>query len=411
MAEYKSPPNNQYDRFVTSCIILLATGTVSIDFINYYFIIGLVCIPLMLYGIKTISCTHKIAPIVLFMLIWFLYAYISVIWTPFGRYTMREIWNFSWCIIIFVSIFYAIKLCNNPKKSILNGWCWLILITLCVALWEVITDSHIPQFGDFNAVNQGGVATLSHRIYAAVTYKNLNSYSTLLCMALPILCYGVFNMPQKIPFTIAIFGASIMLIINASRASLLALIIDLIILIFFYRRLQIKNKKIITLFLIISITVIICVFGAFIVRTAIARFVYYGADNIFAESKGGRYELWLCGLKACIDSMGFGQGVGSFYTYYKEAGFHICYPHNLVIEFVMQYGIWLFIPFGWLLFNSWRTLIRNKDNYTNKMFGWMLLCSFIPTVVIDDTYLIHPYVWLWLCTQFSLANILQEEHE
>ncbi len=412
MTENNSQYNNPYDRFVTFCIALLATGTVDIGLINYYVIIGLLCIPMMLYGFRTISYTHKIAPIVLFMLLWFLYAYLSIIWTPFEYNTLGRIWNYSWCIVIFVGIFYAIKLCNNPKESILNGWCWLILITLCIALWEVITDSHIPQFGDFNAVYQKeGVATLSHRIYAAVTYKNLNSYSTLLCMALPILCYGLFNMPRKIPFIIAIIGASTMLIINASRASLLALIIDLIILLFFYRKMQIKHKKVKTSLLIICIAIIICTFGSFIAQTAIARFAYYGADNILAEREGGRYDLWLCGLKACVESWGFGQGIGSFYPYYQKAGFNICYPHNLVVEFIMQYGIWLFIPFGCLLFNSWRTFIRNKNNYIDRMFGWMLLCSFVPTVVIDDTYLIHPYVWFWLCTQFCLANILQEEHK
>jgi hypothetical protein len=78
----------------------------------------------------------------------------------------------------------------------------------------------------------------------------------------------------------------------------------------------------------------------------------------------------------------------------------------MVIEFILQYGIWLFIPLGILLLKNWIFLIREAD-VTNQLLGWMLMLSFVPLAIIDDSYLPHTYVWIWLVMQFSLIRVLK----
>mgnify|MGYP003313542299 CR=1 FL=1 len=127
-------------------------------------------------------------------------------------------------------------------------------MTLIIAAWEITTDSHIPGFGDFNEGATIDTETgLKHRIFAAVTYKNLNSYVTLLCMALPFLAYGLFILEKQWLSIIALVGSILVLIINSSRGGLMCLAIDVIVFVFNYRKQQFAYKKTITLVSFIAI--------------------------------------------------------------------------------------------------------------------------------------------------------------
>lgn len=390
---------NQYDIFIICSITLLIIGSVQYSFIGYQFILAIMSFPLLVLEMHDIAQKKRISHITLFMLIWIIYAYISIIWAQQGQYIIRNLWQLTLCIIIFIGVYRAAQNANAPIDSILVGWTTLVLITLCIAFWEILTDSHIPHYGDFNALEQGGIGTLSHRIYAAVTYGNLNSYNTLLCMAFPFLCFGVFKLQKKVPVVLAIVGSIIVLIVNSSRGALLALAINIIVFLYYYWKQPFQHKRLITFFLVIIGTLITIKYGSLIAFQAVNRFESYGIHHILEEEEGGRWDLWRTGIESCIKSFGIGTGVGSTQTIYEQAGFTILFSHNFVIEFIIQYGIWLFIPLGLQLVNGWYSLIRSNNNIT-KMLGWMLLLSFIPTVIIDDSYIAHSFFWLWLCSQF-----------
>lgn len=398
---------NIYDYFIIFVIASTIIGTAQVGFISHTFVVGALCIPLSLLELVASYKQGKVHSIVLFMLIWILYALISAVWSPQNEYILREIWNLLWNITIFIGLFYASKKANNTLQSFLIGWRMLICLTLFIAAWEITTDSHIPKLGDFNEGATIDTETgLKHRIFAAVTYKNLNSYVTLLCMALPFLAYGLFILEKQWLSIIALVGSILVLIINSSRGGLMCLAIDVIVFVFIYRKQQFAYKKTITLVSFIAIAFCIYYYGISIAEQAIGRLSAYGIEDIMSDV--GRWDVWRMGIEFCINSLGFGCGVGSMQPMYASTGFWLHFSHNMVIEFILQYGIWLFIPLGIMLLKNWILLIKEKD-LNHQLLGWMLMLSFIPLAIIDDSYIPHAYTWIWLVSQFAIVRFLQNE--
>lgn len=406
MLHSKQTTYNFYDYFIISIIASTIIGTAQIGLIGHTFVAGLLCLPLALLEVASSLKAGKMRPIVLFMMIWILYVLISIIWAPKHEYLLREIWNLLWNIIIFIGLYHASQKANNTGQSFMTGWRILVCLTLFIAAWEIMTDSHLVGVGDFNvdaeiATADGGS---EHRIFAAVTYMNLNSYVTLLCMALPFLVYGTFTLQKKWLSVFAIVGSCCVLLVNASRGGLMCLAIDCVILAVYYRKFQFSNKRIITFFAIIALILSISTFGLTIAFQSIGRISAYGVEDLFSDA--GRWDVWKMGLEFCVESLGFGCGVGSMQPMYASAKYWLHHAHNFVIEFILQYGIWLFIPFGMMLWKNWWHMIK-ADNISQNILGWMLLLSFVPLAIIDDTYLIRTFMWLWLITQFAIANSIE----
>ena len=399
--------NNFYDYFIILIIVSTIIGTVQVGFISHTLVIGLLCLPLSILELISSYKQGKVHSIVLFMIIWILYALISAVWSPKSEYILSEIWNLLWNITIFIGLFYASKKANNTLQSFLIGWRMLLFLTLFIAAWEITTDSHIPKFGDFNEGATIDTGTgLKHRIFAAVTYKNLNSYVTLLCMAFPYLAYGLFILEKQWLSIIVLIGSILVLIVNSSRGGLMCLAIDVIVFALIYRKQQFAHKKLVTSFVLIAIVYFIYSYGMFFAEQAIGRLSAYGAEDIMSDV--GRWDVWRMGIEFCINSFGFGCGVGSMQPMYASTGFWLHFSHNMVIEFILQYGIWLFIPLGIMLLKNWIFLIKEKD-VNNQLLGWMLMLSFIPLAIIDDSYIPHAYTWLWLVSQFTIVRFLQNE--
>lgn len=399
-------PYNFHDYFIMFIVISTIAGTAQVGLIGHTFMAGLLCLPAAIKEIYN-SLRQKVQPVIAFMILLILYVIISILWTPQKALLLQEIWNIGWNIIIFIGLYNHSRYARNTNESLLIGLRTFICLTLIVASWEIITDSHIPGFGDFNEGSE--IKTMSgseHRIFAAVTYKNLNSYVTILCMALPFLIYGLFVLQKKWISLVAIIGSIIILIINSSRGGLMCLAIDLIVFICLYRKQQFRYKKALTVLALLLVIGFVYRYGLLIAEQSIGRISAYGAEEIMSDA--GRWDVWRMGIEFCISSWGFGHGVGSMQPMYASTGFWLHYSHNLVIEFLMQYGIWLFIPLAAMILKNWIFLIK-AEQPAQKMLGWMLLTSFVPLAIIDDTYLIHAFFWIWLILQFVITNNLQNQ--
>lgn len=400
--------NNFYDYFIIAILASTVAGTAQIGFISHTFLAGVLCLP---FALKEVIYSFKrghISPIILLMLVWMLYAIASFLWAPRQGNFFKDLWGLVWNIVIFIGLYHSAHQANLTEKSILSGLRILIALTLIIAFWEITTDSHMAGFGDYNEdANIDIDGRVERRIFAAVTYKNLNSYVTLLCMALPFLMYGLFVLPQKWFSLLVLLGAIVVLIVNSSRGGLMCLAVDLIVFALLYRKQKLPNKRLITFFVSIAIVLIILKYGLVIAEQAVGRLASYGTKDIMSDE--GRWEVWALGLQLCYESLGFGWGVGSMQAMYESTGFWLHYSHNLIIEFLMQYGIWLLIFIGIMFFKNWIFLIRS-ENQSQKLLGWLLLVSFVPLAIIDDSYLPHTYVWIWFAIQFAIVRSIKERN-
>ena len=72
---------NIYDIIIVLVIALQAMGLVQIWIISSLLISAVLCFPCAVMELINIAKTHKIKPIVLFFVIWFIYAGCSIVWT------------------------------------------------------------------------------------------------------------------------------------------------------------------------------------------------------------------------------------------------------------------------------------------------------------------------------------------
>lgn len=395
---------NWHDRFIIFAIIALVSGYVGVlKIINYNSIIGFLCLPFALAEIYQAFTKGKMEKIELYMVLWLLYAAISVLWTPHFKMGLFNLTILFFNVSFFLGIFYHARHANKPINAFLEGWRVLILLTLCVAFWEIFTNQHIPYYGEFNEGNTISTASggQQERIFAAVTYRNLNTYVTLLCMALPFLMMGLFRLPHKFWSILAICGAIVVLIVNSSRGGVFALVVDLLVFALFYLKQPIKYKKTITLFFVGGIVILFSFFGTMLFDQLFGRLETFEEDGLLSDI--GRWDVMRYGIEFCIDSFGLGCGIGSMVPMYESTGFWLHYSHNLVIEFLIEAGFWLLLPLIFLFVSNYKRLIKSKS-LECKMVGWMLLLSFVPTVIIDDSYVYRHFMWMWMLTQFILGK-------
>ena len=402
---------NWHDRFIIFAIMALLLGSVGVGIVKYSSILGFICLPFSLAEIRqAFKKGRKIDSIELFMIVWLFYAALSLLWTSLPGNAFGPLFILFCNVSFFLGLFYHARQANKPINALLEGWRCLVLLTLCVAFWEIFTNQHIPYYGEFNEGNTISTASggQQERIFAAVTYQNLNTYVTLLCMALPFLMMGLFRLPHKFWSILAICGAIFVLIVNSSRGGIFALVVDLVLFLYFYLKQPIKYKKTITLFIVGGIVILLSLFGTMLFDQLFGRLETFEEDGLLSDI--GRWDVMRYGIEFCIDSFGLGCGIGSMIPMYESTGFWLHYSHNLVIEFLIEAGFWLLLPLIFLFVSNYRCLIKSKK-LESKMLGWMLLLSFVPTIIIDDSYVYRHFMWMWILTQFIIGKYCVIDYE
>lgn len=399
---------NLYDKFIILLIGSTVLGTAQVSILSHLVIAGFLCLPFTLLEVRSIILHGKVKPIVLWGIAFLLYAILSVVWTSYRTQAFEGLWYLTWTICTFIGLTHAASKASDPVKSFVEGWLLLVLCTLPIALWELTTDSHIPGLGDYNANSQtiASDGKDTNLMFAAVTYKNYNSYCTLIAMATPLLFYGLCKYTNKLLYTIGIISTTLIVVINSSRGALLSLAIDIFIFFCYYKRLEIKRKAIVTWCLLIGFIIFVIQWGFAIASQAIFRI--FLADKLNDTSNTGRFDVWGLSWDAFCDTYGLGTGAGSMQPVLKATGYWLNFCHNLVIEMLLQYGVIITLPFIWFVVQACMKLILNKG--FERMLGLMCALSFIPTVIIDDSYLGHTYVWMWLAAVFALSRLTKKAH-
>lgn len=397
---------NLYDKFIILLIGSTVLGTVQVSILSHLVAAGMMCLPFTLLEVREVILRGKIKSVVLWALCFLTYAILSIAWSSYRSESFEGTWYLGWTISTFIGITHASSKANNPVKSLIEGWLLLMLCTLPIALWELTTDSHIPGFGDFNASSQtiasdGKDAKL---MFAAVTYKNYNSYCTLISMAMPLLFYGLCNYTHKLLYTIGIIATTLIVVINSSRGALLALGIDIVIFLFYYKRLEIKHKVLVTWGLVLGFIAFAIQWGFAIASQAIFRI--FLADKLNDTSNTGRIDVWSLSWQAFCDSYGLGTGAGTMIPTLKATGYWLNFCHNMIVEMLLQYGMVITLPFVWIIAKTCIGLLRRKG--FDRMLGLMFTISFVPLAIIDDSYLGHTYVWMWLAAIISISTIKKE---
>lgn len=393
---------NKYDRFIILIIATLAFGTIQIGVISQGVIVGLLCFPSVFKEVLISVKKASISSIILLIICWFLYALMSIVWTIDAKHGSVDIWLLFFNMVIFSAIFFFSKKANKPMQSIMVGWILLVAITLPVAIWEITSGNHLP-WGSFNEDASNNFMG-AKRIYAAVTFANLNTYVTVLCAALPLILSSTCILKYKIIPIVVSFSTIIIVLINASRGGLLCIIIDVLFFIIFYWKLKFKYKFFVSLLLIGGIVIFIIDYVDIIIEQLAFRLV--NSDSLFEDAS--RSEVWTIGLHLIRNSIGFGYGVGAMDEAYFSTGHSLGYAHNMVLELLIQYGVIIGIYFLFSISKALFQICRSPVVYV-RLYGYQTLASFIPLMIIDNSYLVRPYFWVYAATIISINAMNNKE--
>lgn len=390
---------NRYDWGI---IIIIATGACGGLFspLTLQRLVSIILIPFVL---KEFSNKSFLIPSFIknFFIIWFVFSVISLIWTP-DRTNGIKFLLYNLCSFIdFLAIIFFSFRAKNAIRSILLGWMIMIMTTSPVAIWEIVSGSHLSlsvQDASNEILNSFGQRM--SRMFASVTYGNLNTYVLVLVYCIPfvLMSIGFFKKDKIYPW-IALAFIIFIILINASRGGILCLTIGLIYMMISF----VRNKIISRPFAICSFIILfflIFINSDFLLNQISGRLL---VSKLTADES--RIEVYERGLEILESSLGLGCGIGGLQVSLEALGgiARISAMHNMFLEFLVQYGIIPFVFFILFVFGIIKQLIVSTTHLKN-FIGWLFLLLVIPMSIINSGYIADPMLWIYLSSIYVIGR-------
>ena len=386
---------NKYDLYVIIIIASLAFGQIG-GAVQVIRIISILLIPSnLLYWINS-----KRSPLFfcgeIFAFIWILYGYISLSWAIDYLNARYELLFIFLHLNIIFSIVRFSKKALKPLDSLLYGCIAFLALTLPLALWELVTNSHFYTNEIQSAITDGGKAIngIKDKRYAAATFGNYNEYVTAVSFMLPYLFGAVlyFNSGRKqLYLLIILFLLSGVFMINASRGGILCLSINVVLFMKYSWRVSKKQRKKV-LWAILFAIIVLCCYKDVLLEQILAR-----TENVSMVEDTGRMFIYLEALELLIGSNYMGVGP---YGYQAVIGFA---PHNMWLEVLCQYGIGVFLFGGFILFYLlWQTYKRTNQIKKIRFIPLAVILTFPICTIINSGYLFFPFFWVAIACVFVL---------
>ena len=394
---------NKYDCVIIVLIASLAFGHFELfRAFHPIRILGLLLIPIYIHHGILSYYRHFSNWMILFG-VWAVYMFFSLLWTPdvYGGFVGTFVmFSMFLCITL---LFFCVKRAENPIHSLCRGWLLFALLTLPIAYWEIFTGNHLSS-GSFNA---NDVINNHYRVFAAVTFRNLNSYVLMLCYSIPFLVMMFIDNStkriEKVFSLLTYFLVTIVLIINASRGGYVCLIISLLILFcYIYIKINVYLKILIT-------TAIVMVFIYFLDHLEDINLFFQIYERFSSTSSAfeddNRIYLIIEGLKIFYRTCFLGGGIGSMTSLYEQyTDSNILYAHNMFIELLIEYGLIIPILLFYMIFKSIFRM-RNTSNMVIRYLFLYSLCTFPFIIAVDDGYQTRSGIWIYLASIVSISSL------
>lgn len=377
---------NKYDWYIILIIGSLAFGKIG----GAFQVIRLISIFLLPFNIHAAIIGREkyyFKNANLFAFCFFLYGLISLTWSvDYFNAKIELVYIFLSMNIIYSLTRFA-KKANHTIESLIRGWSLFMLLTLPIAIWELTSSNHLYTLDHLSSlVESGRLLNGVVEKFAGATFGNPNEYNTVISILLPYLFLNILlcNNNKQYLFSVGLLLLTIMVpIINSSRGSILAIFIDVTIFFYFYyKRFGRRNKLLIfgTICLVIGIVIL---YGNILFDQLIER-----SEVVNALEDDGRMRMIYRGLDLFVDSDFWGIGPMGYSSTFLTG------PHNLFVEFLIEYGIYLFFfacfVLGSVLYRLYKLTRGTYFVYIPISF----VCSFPFISVINSDYLGNAFLWV-----------------
>lgn len=298
-------------------------------------------------------------------------------------------------IIGFFEILWASCKALQPQRAIQYGWMFFMILSLPVAVYEFLTDFHLPMsvYDSGTTIEYNGIKI--ERPFASVTFGNLNTYNTTLCWALPSLfmcnLYPRNKFDKFLGFSV-LACVSLIIIANASRGAILCLGLLIATYVICYYKTG-RNRTLLIIVLVLAAVVLVYYLGDLFLLI-IERFANQGVED------DGRTENLVKGFQAFCDSYGLGIGIGNYEPIMGNVyRVQFAAPHNLFLEVLTCYGAFVFVGFV-IMFLGLLIRCWTKGDMINRDMMFFCCVSLLFAGMIDSQYLMKVPTWFFIATMY-----------
>jgi teichuronic acid biosynthesis protein TuaE len=384
---------NYYDKILILLIVSQVFGVVG-GVARPTRIFVIIFIPAMIIFYikrKKVSATFRYE--LVFFLLWIIYGFMSLVWTPSPSTGLNELLYLLLNICTYLLVIYFASRASYPKESIILGWRIMFLLMVPIALIEITLNWHLPQNiyeSEIDYILNGIVTT---RNYASVTFGNLNGYNTVICYSIPFMLGNLLakeNKKLRILDWALLFIISFIVFTNSSKGTYLVWIISIIIFVAYYLNYKGRSKGYL-IFMGMVFIFLYYFYFSFSYSVGISRL-----GSIF-NTRNYRSVLIEKGIDALVQSRYLGTGAGSIQQVMgQKYMLAVTSVHNLFIEIGAQYGLLILIMFFGLLVRIFLRSIRS-DSAVKMNYIIFTSLSLLPIIVaINSSYLPESGIWLFI---------------
>ena len=386
---------------ISAAVVALAFGAIGGSF-QVSRIVCILIFPFLLARILSFGKKIKFQnDIIIFVLITILIGVMSFVWS------IDKITTFQYLFVLAINItpllmvgFLTPAEVKVLRQLLPSAWLLAGFLVLPLAFYELLTGNHFS----LGFEERGGGQLINLLPFASGVHGNYNDFSLFLVLCVIGWCFAESKDAIKIRILplkyIAIGLISVVVVINSSRAAILCLVAILLARFFFPLR---RGHIIIAaLFIAISIIVAIVFMNGDSLLFTILQLKFTDFSNDF-EGDEGRLAIINAGLKGFFDSYGLGVGAGASSSYLAVGEtVLIPNPHNLLLEWALNFGLIGICLFLWFLFRIW--MATRKTPASNGRRVNFMVIILLPLLGVIQSHLTgYTYFWLMLTTICTFA--------
>lgn len=349
----------------------------------------------------------KVAPYLQFLMLWLLYAVVSLAWAGSKGDAIREIiFLFMAVSISFFVVYYFRSL--KDLKRFYDLWLLILLPLLGLGFWNHLTGNQLSVSSLVDVLGPG-------RFAPTAVFYNQNHYATHLVLSIPfVLAFIRYNNNyiKRLLGIVLLVAALYLLVVTFSRANYLAVIMGATFCFFFLLRFKGKMKA-----LAVTSLVVVLLFAAFpgqvhdTFQTITAQLATFKFEEAAFDV---RINLVRNSLVFLRDHLGFGVGAGNVEYYmtnfqvYDTRG--IIDAHNWWVEILVNYGILIFMGYVAFYLSLFARLYKAYGKLTNiseRMICEALLVglvSFFFAMMSNSSHMALRSQWLFLAFALGFLN-------
>lgn len=366
--------------------IILLTFNKSIKIISipiYYFPMFFLLTYIAINDIKY----KKTIKLNLFFVFWIFYAVLLMLFSGFSVTSGKALLSLITNISSFVIITRLFDKNFEYMKDAILGIKISVIINVIIAIWEIITKSHVIILTEDYVRRFSGIPL--------TFYANANDLSVVLTSYVIILLIDIYmrkdnkDNNRNMLFSVSLIMIAYYIIIKTgSLIGICAFPAIIFLTIFFSKYYRKKNKY----FFIIILTVILFLYLT--VGESI-KLEQYSTFN-------SRFDIWKSTLALFISSKGLGIGPG------RNEILGVGQAHFLLLEILSEYGIIIFITFiktylEWML--KTRKLVINKSRNSKICFTILSFAIILPILSISTSSMTKLYpTWIAIAICFAIIK-------